>query len=52
MANVKRNTDETFQDYKSRLKMINDIDKDKSKGTLVWNSSKNGTYVKRIHGSL
>ena len=48
---MKRNTDESFEDYKVRRAAQNKADKAKSKGRLVWPAQKI-PYVKAIHGEL
>lgn len=43
---MKRETNESFEDYKKRRKEFNSECKRKMEGTLIWNSQKNGTYRK------
>lgn len=52
MASGKRDIDETFENYKLRLKAQAVDDKKKSHGILIWNSSKQGTYNKLMHGVI
>ena len=49
--NGKREPDESKEDYKERMFQLKQRTKLHSKGQLVWDS-RNGTYIKRIHGPL
>tara|TARA_R100000781_G_C3969215_1_gene89511 strand:- start:211 stop:396 length:186 start_codon:yes stop_codon:yes gene_type:complete len=49
--NGKREPDESREDYKERMKELKYRTKLHLKGRIVWNS-RNGTYIKRIHGPL
>jgi|TARA_R110000744_G_scaffold207019_4_gene325621 hypothetical protein len=50
--NRKREQDESYDDYKERLKEIKDRMSLHIKGKKVWNSYRLGTYVRAVHGSL
>lgn len=52
MANAKRNTNESFSDYRLRLKNEQEEAKIRAKGKVVWNSQKKGTYIRKVHGEL
>jgi len=52
MASAKRNTDETFTDYRTRLTAQAKDDKMRSKGRVIWESSRFGTYVRAKHGAI
>ena len=48
---MKRNKDESFEDYKIRRAAQNKADRERLKGRIVW-SRKDMTYVKSIDGEL
>ena len=54
MAARKRRDDETFEQYRESLKHEDSILKIKLSGTLLWNSSKDGTIyaVETPHGRV
>tara|TARA_Y100001968_G_C19428450_1_gene755712 strand:- start:1989 stop:2174 length:186 start_codon:yes stop_codon:yes gene_type:complete len=47
----KRQPGESKKDYKERMKSLKDRTKLHSNGRVVWDS-RNGTYIKSIHGPL
>ena len=46
-----REPNESREDYKARMKSLKDRTNIHSKGRVVWDS-RNGTYIKSIHGPL
>lgn len=42
---MKRNINESFEDYKTRRKKENEITKNKLKPKMYWDSPKLGTYI-------
>lgn len=52
MANLQRNENETFQDYRERQNLFEKATKKLTEGKLVWDSRSKGTYVKAKHGDL
>lgn len=50
----KRREDETFEQYRARLRIEQGVAKDRrqSGGRMLWNSSVDGTYERRKHGPL
>jgi hypothetical protein len=52
MASAKRNTNETFSAYRARLTAQAEVDKERSKGRVIWASSQRGTYVRAKHGAI
>lgn len=49
--NGTREPDESREDYKDRMRQIKQRTKLHLKGRIVWDS-RNGTYIKSIHGPL
>ena len=50
---MKRNENESFEDYKKRRTEQNNIDKKKLRTCrLAWNSYRWKTYIRRKHGTL
>ena len=49
--NGKREPNESKEDYKLRIKELKDRTKLHTKGRVIWDS-RNGTYIKKIHGPL
>ena len=43
---------ETFEEYKRRIRFNQIMTKQMHKGRLVWNSSRAGTYVKKEHANV
>lgn len=52
MASAKRNSNETFKAYRARLAEQAKADKERSKGRVIWDSSRMGTYVRAKHGQI
>lgn len=50
--NNKRSDDETFDQYKERLKKNHVKIKMHLKGDQVWDSKKFGTYIRKQHGNI
>ena len=49
---MKRLENESFSDYKLRRRVTQRLDALKAKGRMIWNSGRNGTYMRKIHGDL
>lgn len=48
-----RNKDESFVDYKARMKAQTKAEKFKlNNGNILWDSGRQGTYLKAKHGAL
>ena len=52
MASAKRKLDETFVQYRARLRVQAQVDKAKARGRLLWNSIGMGPYVRSKYGEL
>lgn len=52
MSSSKRNTNESFENYRARLNAESEFAKQRSKGVVLWDSKRQGTYVTKKHGSL
>ena len=48
----KRSDDETFDQYKERLKKNKVSTKIHMQGEQIWNSIKDGTYKRKDHGNI
>ena len=48
----KRSENETFDEYKTRLKKNKIMIKMHMKGDLIWESISMGTYIRKIHGNI
>ena len=46
MTARKRKSNESFKEYRANLKKENQVEKNQAKGRLIWNSSRNGTFVR------
>jgi len=51
-TNPKREENESYEDYKVRQKELKRRQKFKLQGEIVWESKKDGTYIKKLHGEL
>ena len=52
MSSGKRGDSERYWQYRNRLRAEEQSDKRRSKGTVIWDSSRRGTYRRAIHGLI
>ena len=48
----KRSENESFDEYKTRLKKNKMMIKMHMNGDLIWESKSYGTYIRKIHGNI
>ena len=52
MSSGKRGDSERYWQYRNRLRAEEQSDKRRSKGTVIWDSSRKGTYRRALHGLI